>query len=117
MESVPFRKILCMVALALTLLTTLCAETKFEKAELLSITSGKGLDNDATHRWAFFTVQIGNVIYTGSGKRIKHKTDNYQEGLSAGDAIEASVSGNDLILRKPNGGEVKTRIVKKEPAP
>jgi hypothetical protein len=117
MESVPIRKILCMVALALTLLTTLCAETKFEKAELLSITSGKGLDNDATHRWAFFTVQIGNVIYTGSGKRIKHKTDDYQEGLSAGDAIEAAVSGNDLILRKPNGGEVKTRIVKKEPAP
>ena len=117
MASVPIRKTLFMVALTLTLGTTLCAQTKFQKAELLSITSGRGLDNDASHRWAFFAVQIGNIIYTGSGKRIKHQTDDYQEGLSAGDRVEAAVSGNEMILRKPNGGELKTRIVKKEPAP
>jgi hypothetical protein len=105
-------KVLLVVALALTL----SAQTKreFQKGELLSITSGKGLDENATHRWAIFTVQIGDVIYTASGKRIRHPRDDYSEGLNAGDKVQGAVSGFELLLIKPDGGELKTKIVKRE---
>jgi hypothetical protein len=118
MDSSAVRKVLLTIALALTLATTFRAETKrdFQKGELLSITTGKGLDQDATHRWAIFTVQVGDVIYTASGKRIHHPTDDYSEGLNAGDKIQAAISGFELILLKPNGGELKTRIIKRERA-
>ena len=47
-------------------------------------------------------------------KRIKHSSDqDFQEGLNAGDAIQAAINGDDLILRKPHGGEFKTKIVKR----
>ncbi len=114
------RKIsLAIVALAWTLASTLhaAADSGFQSAEVLSITSGKDLDNVATHRWAIFTIQIGDVIYTGSGKRIKHPTDDYQEGLSIDETIQAAIRGNDMILRKPDGGEVKTKIIKRVHAP
>jgi hypothetical protein len=103
-------KVLLLVAL------TLSAQTKreFQKGELLSITSGKGLDDHANHRWAMFTVQVGDVIYTASGKRIRHPRDDYSEGLNAGDKVQAAVSGFELLLIKPDGGELKTKIVKRE---
>jgi hypothetical protein len=118
MDSSAVRKTLLILAVALTLATTVPAapNSDFQAAELLSITSRKGLDNVATHRWAIFTVQIGDVIYTGSGKRIKHPTDDFQEGLNAGDAIHAAIKGDEMTLRKPDGGQVKTKIIKRAPA-
>jgi hypothetical protein len=115
MGSYAVRKVLLMVALAFTLPTTFHAATKrdFQTGELLSVTSGKGLDEVATHRWAIFTVQVGDVIYTASGGRIHHRTDDYQEGLTVGDPIHVAISGNDLILLKPNGKELKTKIIKR----
>jgi hypothetical protein len=104
------------VFLTVMLAAALPAATSFQAGEVLSVTAARGLDGVATHRFALFTIQIGDVIYTGSGKRIKHSSDGYQEGLNAGDAIQAAVNGDDLILRKPNGGEFKTKIVKRERA-
>jgi hypothetical protein len=106
-----------LVCLLVTLAFTVqAANSGFQKAEVLSITSGQGLDENPGHRSAVFTVQISDVIYTGSGKRIKHQTDDYSEGLNAGDIVEAAISGGEMIIRKPNGGEIKTRIVKRERA-
>jgi len=123
MDSFAARKAALTVALACLLVTlaivTLAipvqaANSGFQKAEVLSITSGKGLDENPSHRSAVFTIQISDVIYTGSGKRVKHPTDDYSEGLNAGDTVEAAISGNEMIIRKPNGGEIKTRIIKRE---
>ena len=113
MDSSAVRKALLAIFLAVTTATTFQAATSFQSGEVLSVTAARGLDGVATHRFAIFTIQIGDVIYTGSGKRIKHSADDYQEGLNAGDTIRAAVSGDDLILRKPNGGEFKTKIVKR----
>lgn len=116
MDSSLVRKMLFLLALVLMLATTFQAAGKleFQKGEVLSITSGKGLDHNITHRWAVFAIQIGNVIYSGSGKRIRHPTDDYSEGLHDGDAIRAAVSGNEMILLKPDGKELRTRIIKRE---
>ena|ERR1700733_375661 len=117
MDSSAVRKILLPIALAVTLATaSQAAAGDFHKGELLSVTSAKGLDNVATHHFAIFTVQIGDVILTASGKRIRHPSDDYSEGLNPGDQVQAAISGNELILRKPNGGEFKTKIIKRAPA-
>ncbi|HTB17342.1 MAG TPA: hypothetical protein VK708_04465 [Bryobacteraceae bacterium] len=111
MNCLAVRKVLLWIALAGALAIT--SQAEFQSGELLSVTSTRGLDNVATHRFAVFTVQVGDVIYTGSGKRIKHSSDDFSEGLNPGDAIHASIQGNDMILRKPDGGEVKTKIIKR----
>jgi hypothetical protein len=117
MDSSAVRKAVLLVALAWTLVTiSRAADGGFQKAQLLSITSGKGLDSNPTHRWATFTVQIGDIIYTGSGKRIKHQTDDYREGLNAGDTVEAAINGSEMLLRKQSGGEIKTKVIKRERA-
>jgi hypothetical protein len=117
MDCSAVRSLLLVIALAGMLATTTpAADSGFQKGELLSVTSGKGLDNDPTHHWAIFTVQIRDVIFTASGKRIHHASDDYSEGLNAGDAVEAAINGNELIIRKPNGGELKTKIIKRAPA-
>ncbi len=116
MNSSSVRKILFLLAFVVTLAPAFqtAGKLEFRPGQLLSITSGKGLDNNITHRWAVFAVQIGNVIYSGSGKRIHHPTDDYSEGLHNGDAIRAAVSGNEMILLKPDGKELKTKIIKRE---
>jgi hypothetical protein len=116
MDSSAARKALFLVALAWMFAATFQAATKleFQQGQVLSITSGKGLDQNITHRWAVFAVQIGNVIYSGSGKRIRHPSDDYSEGLHDGEAVRAAVSGGELILVKPDGKELKTKIIKRE---
>ncbi len=117
MDSSAARKILILVLFAATLRTTVQAsKPDLPPGEVLSVTAERGLDGVATHRWAIFTVQIGDVIFTASGKRIKHSTDNYQEGLNPGDRVRVTINGNDLILKKPNGGQLKTKIIKRAPA-
>ena len=112
MYSPAVHKALLRVFLTVMLAATLPA-ANFQAGEVLSVTAARGLDGVARHRFAIFTIQIGDVIYTGSGKRIKHSSDDFQEGLNAGDAIQAAINGDDLILRKPHGGEFKTKIVKR----
>jgi hypothetical protein len=113
MSSCVVPRIALAIAFQFTLASAHAANSGFQTAELLSITSGRGLDNVATHRWAIFTVQAGDVIYTASGKRIRHPADDYSEGFSAGDTVQAAISGNELVLRKPSGGELKMKIVKR----
>jgi hypothetical protein len=113
MYSPAVHKALLRASLVVMLAAMLSAATSFQAGEVLSVTAARGLDGVARHRFAIFTIQIGDVIYTGSGKRIKHSSDDFQEGLNAGDAIQAAINGDDLILRKPHGGEFKTKIVKR----
>jgi hypothetical protein len=114
MDCSAVRKILFTIGLAIALASaSQAANGDFQKGELLSVTSGKGLDNDATHHWAIFTVQVADVIFTGSGKRIHHQSDDYSEGLNPGDTVYIAINGSEMILRKPNGGELKTKIIKR----
>jgi hypothetical protein len=117
MDSSAVRKVFPIIGLVIALaIASPVVSSDFQKGELLSVTSGKGLDNDATHHWAIFTVQVADVIFTASGKRIHHQSDDYSEGLNAGDTVYIAVSGSEMILRKPNGGELKTKIIKRAPA-
>jgi len=95
---------------------TLAEKQEALAGELLSIIVVKGLDGVSSHRFSAFTVQVGNVIYTGSGKRIHHPLDDYNEGFNAGDAVQAEIRGNEMIIKKHGGRALKTKIMKKVPA-
>lgn len=117
MDSSRVRNILAvLVFLAATTGSVSAAKQELPAGEVLSIIVVKGLDGVSSHRWSVFTVQVGNVIYTGSGKRIHHPLDDYSEGFNAGDAVQAEIRGTDMIIKKPGGKTLKTKIMKKVPA-
>ena len=58
-------------------------------------------------------VQIGDLVFTARGDRIRRHSGDVGQGLIVGDAVQAAVDGGDLILLKPDGKELKTKIVKR----
>lgn len=109
------RKILLAVALTLTLATNFLAATKhnFEKETLINVTSDEILDEGTTYRWAIVTVQIGDLVYTARGGRIRRHSGDPAQGLIVGDTIQVAIDGDDLILLKSGGKELKAKITKR----
>jgi len=94
------RKALLLVALALTLATTVLGATKrnFQTGKLVSVTEDEKLLKGTSFRWAIFTVQIGDLVYTARGGRVRRRSGDLGQGLIIGDAVQAAVDGSDLIL-------------------
>jgi len=108
------RRALFMVALALTLATFLLGAAKrdFQTGKLVSVTEDERLIEGTSHRWAVFTVQIGDLVYTARGERIRRRSGDIAQGLIIGDALQVALDGNEyLILLKPDGRELKTKII------
>jgi hypothetical protein len=61
-------------------------------------------------------VQIGDLIYTLKGDRIRHHSKDYAQGLIIGDSVQASVEGNEVFILKPDGKDMKTGVLKRERA-
>jgi hypothetical protein len=112
-------KILLMVALALVPTTTFLGATKraFQTGKLTSITADERLVEGTSYRRAIFTVQIGDLVITARGDRIRRRSGDIGQGLIIGDAVQVAIDGGDLIFLKPDGKELKTKIVKRERAP
>jgi hypothetical protein len=110
------RKVLLMVALTLTLATTFLAATKrnFQTGKLVSVTEDERLDEGTSYRWAIFTVRVGDLVYTARGERVRRRSGDLGQGLIIGDAVQIALDGSEyLILLKPDGKELKTRIIKR----
>ena len=112
-------KILPMVALALMLPTTFAGAAKrdFRTGKLTNITADERLVDGTSYRRAIFTVQIGDLVITARGDRIRRRSGDVGQGLIIGDAVQVAIDGGDLIFLKPDGKELKTKIVKRERAP
>lgn len=59
------------------------------------------------------SVQIGDVIYVGRCEERKHFSSCRPGTWIVGDMIDVRIDKDNMYLRKPNGGEVKTQIVKR----
>ena len=96
--------------------TSLLGATKrdYQTGKLLSVTTDERLVEGTTHRWAIFTVQIGDLVYTARGERIRRGTVDFAQGLIIGDAVQVAINGEDLIFLKPDGKELKSKIIKRE---
>ncbi len=59
------------------------------------------------------SVQIGDVVYVGQCEERRHFSSCRPETWIVGDMIDVRIDKDNLYLKKPNGGEVKTHIVKR----
>jgi hypothetical protein len=110
------RKVALIVALTLPLATPVLGATKlnFQMGKLVSVTEDEILAKGTSYRWAIFTVQIGDLVYTARGGRIRRRSGDVGQGLIIGDAVQAAIDGNEyLILLKPDGKELKAKIIKR----
>jgi len=84
----------------------------FQTAKLLDIdTTVK--ERWANDRYAQFTIQVGDLVYTARGARVKYSQGDLGQGLIVGDPVQVAIQGKDLLLVKPNGKEMKTTIMKR----
>jgi hypothetical protein len=108
------RRILFIGALALTLATFLLGAVKrdFHTGKLVSVTEDERLIEGTSHRWAVFTVQVGDLLYTARGERIRRRSGDIAQGLIIGDAVQVALDGSEyLILLKPDGKELRVKII------
>jgi hypothetical protein len=89
-------------------------QRNFQTGKLMGITSDERIDEGTSYRWAIFTVQCADVIYTARGGRIRSRSGDIGQGLIVGDSVKVAIDGGDLILMKPDGKELKTKIIKRE---
>lgn len=108
------RTVLFMVALALAFATAFLGANKrnFQTGKLVSVSEDERLIEGTSHRWAVFTVQIGDLVYTARGDRIRRRSGDIAQGLIIGDAVQVALDGSEyLILLKPDGKELKAKII------
>ena len=107
--------------LALTLVVSvgasLAADKVYEKGKYLDVSSQayqKVVDDTSVLRHENdMSVQIGDVIYVGQCEEKKHFSSCKPGTWIVGDMIDVRVENDHLFMKKPDGGEVKTRIVKR----
>ena len=88
----------------------------FQAGKLINVTSDERLVDGTSYRWAIFTVQISDLVYTARGARLRRHSGDAAQGLIVGDPVQAAIAGAELILQKPDGKELKAKIIKRERA-
>ncbi len=89
---------------------------EFQTGKLVDITSDERVDKGTTHGYAVYQVQLGDIIYFGRGEKLPKHPGDAGHGLIVGDPVKAVVEGKDLIIQRPDGKEMKTRIFKRQRA-
>ena len=109
------RKALFGFALALLVTTALLGETKagYVAGKFLGVATEDQTTKKETIRTAVFTVQVGDLIYTARGEKVHPKTGDLAEGLFVNDPVQTLIDGEKLVLLKPDGKELKLKIIKR----
>jgi hypothetical protein len=90
------------------------AKLDFQVGKLIDITADERLTKGTTIRWAVFTVQVGDIVYTATGERLRRQDAG--KGLIVGDAVQVAIDRDNLVLQTPNGKSLKTKITKRSRA-
>ena len=99
------------VLLASLAVSAHAADRVYQTGKLLSATTESRDKKGTTTTHAVFTVQAGDLVYTVRGPKVGAKAKDYTEGMVVGDAVDASVDGNHLYLKTPEGKQLKTDVL------
>jgi hypothetical protein len=88
----------------------------FQAGKLLDVTSDERLIEGTTVKHAVYEVQLGDIIYFARGERIHVHSGDVGHGLVVGDSVQAAIDGDNLILQRPDGKEIKTKIIQRKRA-
>jgi hypothetical protein len=83
---------------------------------LVDISSDERVDKGTTHGYTVYQVQIGDIVYFGRGEKLPKHPEDRGHGLIVGDPVQAAIEGGDLIIQRPDGKEVKTKVIKRQRA-
>jgi hypothetical protein len=92
------------------------ARRDFQSGKLLEVSSDERLIEGTTIRRAIYQVQIGDVVYFARGERLSRRSGDPGHGLIVGDSVQAAIDGDNLILKRPDGKEIKAKIIKRQRA-
>lgn len=110
-----FLPIMILLALCLESAPAIAAATHaFQAGKLIDVTTDERFYEGTSQRHAIFIVQIGDIIYTLRGGHVSARAKDYAQGLIIGDPVQASVEGDNVLLLKPDGKNLKTSILKRE---
>jgi hypothetical protein len=109
---------LCLVIAAILTTTFGFAGThgNFQSGKLLDVSSDERLYEGTSLRNAIYQVQVGDVIYSARGERLRRRSGDAGHGLIVGDSIQVAIDGDSLFLLRPDGKEIKAKIVKRQRA-
>jgi hypothetical protein len=107
------RKLWLIVALCLMAVVANAANNEFQTGRLIDIADDERLREGTTVRWAVFTVQVDDIVYTARGRRIRRRTGDPGKGLVVGDQVKVAVDKDELILLNLDGKEMKMKITKR----
>jgi hypothetical protein len=89
---------------------------EFQAGKLVDITSDDRVEKGTTHGYAVYQVQIGDIIYFGRGEKLSKHPGDSGHGMIVGDPVQAAIDGSDLMIQRPDGKEMKTKIIKRQRA-
>ncbi len=87
--------------------------TQYQSGKLLDVSDDERLDEGTTMRWAVYKVQVGDIVYTARGERLRHHSGDAGHGLVVGDEVQVAVEDDKIFLKRPDGKEIKAKIVKR----
>jgi hypothetical protein len=87
---------------------------EFQTGKLLDVSSDERFVEGTSFKYAIYQVQVGDVVYFGRGEKLHRRSGDPGHGLIVGDPVQAAIDGDSLILQRPDGKEIKTKIVKRQ---
>jgi hypothetical protein len=106
-----------------TAVTCLAADRVYQKGKYLDVDSqayqkivsnpSNGGSISVLRHENDLSVQIGDLIYVGQCEEKRHFSSCRPGAWIVGDMIDVRIDGGSMYIKKPDGGELKTRIVKR----
>ncbi len=87
----------------------------FQTAKLVDVGYDDVMHSGSSQRHPIYKVKLGDVIYSAEGDKVKHNADP-AHGLVVGDDVRVAIEDDRLYLRRPDGKDIKTAIVKRQRA-
>jgi hypothetical protein len=105
------------IALAVLLLAAMsfaASHHEFQTAKLVDVSADERLYEGTTVKHVVFKVQIGDLLISARGERMRRHGGDSSHGLIVGDPVQAVVDGDELYLQRPDGKEIKAKIVERK---
>jgi hypothetical protein len=100
-----------------TAVICLAADKVYQKGKYLDVNSQAYQklvgDTSVMRHENDLSVQIGDLIYIGQCEEKRHFSSCRPGAWVIGDLIDVRIDKDSMYLKKPDGGELKTRIVKR----
>lgn len=88
--------------------------SEFQLGKLLDVSSDERLYEGTTHRYAIYEVQLRDLVYFARGEKLSRHAGDPGHGLVVGDTVQVAVDGDNLILQRPDGKQIKAKIIKRQ---